>query len=76
MTATSQNILQQALAMPSDERAWLAHCLIVSIEQQADESVEAEWLKLAQERAEQIQRNEVQTVSWDTIKQNIRSRHA
>ena len=75
MTAT-QSILQQALAMPSAERAWLAHCLIASIEQQADENVEAEWLKLAQERADQIQRGEVQTVSWESIKQNIRARHA
>jgi hypothetical protein len=74
MTAT-QNLLQQALAMPSAERAWLAHCLIASIEQQADENVEAAWLKLAQERAEQIQRGEVQTVTWESIKQNIRSRH-
>jgi len=75
MTAT-QNLLQQALAMPSAERAWLAHCLIASIEQPADENVETAWLKLAQDRAEQIQRGEVQTVTWESIKQAIRSRHA
>lgn len=74
MTAIANNVLQQALTVSSAERAWLAHCLIASIEQQPDESVEAEWLALARQRADQIQKGEAQTVSWDSIKQNIRGR--
>ncbi|MCP4698607.1 MAG: addiction module protein [Gammaproteobacteria bacterium] len=67
-----EQFLQQALSMPSADRAWLAHCLIASIEQSPGEAVEQEWLALARQRAEQVRSGQVRAASWEKIRRTIR----
>jgi hypothetical protein len=50
----------------------LAHCLISSLDQPKDKNVDAEWIKLAQKRLEDLENGSVKPVSWESIKQKVR----
>jgi hypothetical protein len=62
-------ILKEVLSMNSYEKAMIAHCLISSI----DEEVDQEWLKLAETRLYELEQNKLNSVSWNELKQQIRS---
>lgn len=68
MTTKSEFILNEALTMSSAERAGIAHCLIYSLEEPVSESVDAQWIQLAQKRFEELENGRVQPVFWEKIK--------
>ncbi len=72
MTTKADFILNEALSMSPSERARLAHCLISSLDQPQDKSVDAEWIELAQKRLAEIENGRVQPVDWETIKEKAR----
>ena len=72
MTTKADFILSEALSMSPAERATLAHCLISSLDQTQNESVDAEWIELAQKRLAELENGRVKSVSWNTIKQMAR----
>ena len=43
MSITAEKIAAEALALPDDERAFLARELIVSLDSETDHNAEAEW---------------------------------
>lgn len=49
MTTSAKSILAQALKLPADERAALVDELVVSLDR-PDSSLDAEWLKEAEDR--------------------------
>ena len=51
----------------------IAHCLISSIDEPTEENVEKEWLELAQKRLNELENEEVEPVSWEEIKERIRT---
>lgn len=53
------------------EKALAAHCLLTSMEPRSEESVESEWLKLAESRSRELASGQVQGLSWDDIKGDI-----
>ena len=57
--------------MSPAEKARIAHYLISSLDQPADENVDAQWIKLAQKRMVELENNSVKPVSWESIKQKI-----
>ena len=57
--------------MSPAEKARIAHCLIPSLDQPADENVDAQWIKLAQKRLAELENGSVKSVSWESIKQKI-----
>ena len=65
-------ILNEALSLTSSERALLAHCLITSIDDQPEQAVEQEWVKLAQKRLSELASGSVLPVSWNELKQKVR----
>jgi putative addiction module component (TIGR02574 family) len=73
MNSRSETVLQDALAMPIADRAWLAHCLIASIDQPPEDDVEKAWISLAEDRAAEIDRGEKKPVSWEEIKAKVRN---
>ena len=73
MTRKSEFLLNQALAMNPSERAGIAHCLIHSLEEPSAESVDEQWMQLAQKRFEELENGSVQPVSWEEIKKKVRS---
>ena len=72
MTSKADFILNEALSMTPAERAMVAHCLISSLDQPKDKNVDAEWIKLAQQRLADLEYGGVKPVSWESIKQKAR----
>ena len=72
MTSKADFILNEALSMTPAERAMVAHCLISSLDQPKDKNVDAEWIKLAQQRLADLENGGVKPVSWESIKQRAR----
>jgi hypothetical protein len=64
MARPLKEIEQELLNLPETERARLAHCLIVSLDEdvRTAEGVEAAWLEEAQQRDAEIERGEVQPI--------------
>ena len=72
MTTKSEFILNEALSMSPAERARIAHCLIYSLEEPKAESVDTQWIQLAQKRLEELESGTVKPVSWEEIKKKVR----
>lgn len=72
MTA-AKKILDQALALPADERAALVDALNASLE---EGEVSAAWKTEIARRIGAIERGEVQTVPWDEVRAEIRAKLA
>jgi len=72
MTIKADFILNEALSMNPAERAMLAHCLISSLDQPKTKNVDAEWIRLAQKRLNDLENGSVKPVSWESIKQKAR----
>lgn len=61
MTAGAQKILEQALALPDEDRRRLAEALLASTSA-PDESAQQEWLEVARARAGELERGEVTAI--------------
>lgn len=59
----TQSLEQSVLHLPLQERAALAHKLLVSLEDQSTADIEKAWHTEAQRRANQITQNQTDTVS-------------
>jgi putative addiction module component (TIGR02574 family) len=55
------------LSLPAEERARLAHTLIVSIDDDPAAGVEEAWLREVDRRAEEVMRGEVELVPGDEV---------
>lgn len=58
--------------LSSEEKALVAHCLISSLETKQDDDVEDAWAELAESRLSELTSGEVEGVSWESIKKNIK----
>lgn len=65
MTDTARRLLTDALQLPEADRAELAASLIDSLDETADEDVNAAWEVEIQHRLEEIHRGEVGLLSFD-----------
>lgn len=68
----TQAILEQALKLPSAERAQIAEHLIASLDEGPDVDVEQAWQEEVQRRIQQIDRGEVQTIPWEEVRRQLR----
>ena len=73
MSTRADTILGTALALPPDERAWLAAELIASLDEGEDRGVEAAWAAEIEKRIAEIESGEATTVSWDEARARIRA---
>ena len=72
MTTQSQELLQNALALPEAERAEIAGSLIRSLDTETNEDLDATWAAEIQRRVEAIDRGEVRLIPWDDVMQELR----
>ena len=70
MSAKVKNIIQEAKQLNAHERAFIARCLISSLETQQDDEVDSAWAKLAEQRYDELISGKVKGVSWEKIKEN------
>lgn len=66
MAASAKSILAQALKLSADERAALAESLILSLEK-PDASLDAAWLKEAEDRLAAYRSGELAAVDADQV---------
>jgi putative addiction module component (TIGR02574 family) len=72
MASKADFLLNEALTMSPAERATLAHCLISSLDKPKDKNVDAEWIKLAQNRLADLESGSISPISWESIKKKVR----
>ena len=73
MTATAAKILEDALALPEEERESLATALITSLQQMPDD-VERAWVDEAVRRLEREANGETRAIPWDTAKRDLKAK--
>lgn len=71
VTAGARKILQDALALPNDERLMLAEELFDSIEA-AHEELDEAWRAEILDRVRQVRSGEVELVSWEAARERGR----
>jgi putative addiction module component (TIGR02574 family) len=73
MSTRADTILGTALALPPDERAWLASELIASLDEGEDADVEAAWATEIERRVDEVESGAAETVSWEEARARIRA---
>jgi DNA transposition AAA+ family ATPase len=74
--ATADELLTDALRLPSKERARLAHELLLSLELPSDEEpgAEAEWARVIERRVQEVVSGKVKLVSVDEARRSVTER--
>ena len=73
--ATADDLLSDALRLPPEERAWLAHELLLSLEATgADSDAETEWTRELERRAQEVIDGKVELVSPDDARRQVTER--
>ena len=67
-----KSILEHALNMPEEQRAFIAGRLIDSLDDKADEEVEAAWQEEIQKRIASAERGAASFMSWEEVKKRSR----
>jgi len=67
----SQELLENAMRLPDEQRAALAAALIESLDQGIDEDAEAAWSAEIACRLRQVQSGDVKTVPWTQARKMI-----
>lgn len=68
MRSLSKEILERALEMPEDDRAAIAERLLASLDATPDRNVEQAWQEEVQRRLADLDRGDVECVSWEEVK--------
>ena len=71
MKPNVDQLLEQAMKLPSEARAALAGYLLESLEQPTDENVEAEWELEIRRRLKELDSGEVEAVPWPEARRKI-----
>jgi putative addiction module component (TIGR02574 family) len=74
MSTRADTILGTALALPPDERAWLAEELIASLDQGENSSVASTWAAEIERRIAEVESGEAETSSWEDARARIRAK--
>ncbi|HZH15581.1 MAG TPA: addiction module protein [Archangium sp.] len=73
--ATKDELLSDVLRLPPEQRAELAHKLLLSLEAgPEDQDVEAEWDQELERRAREVLDGTVKTVPWKEVEARITRR--
>lgn len=74
MTSEARDLLQAALALPTDERAGVAAALLASLDDGADtdaDATEAAWVAELQNRAHRMATATSQGVPWEDVRAGL-----
>ena len=71
MTTAMDKVMHEIETLTPREKGFVAQYIIASLDTCQDENSTREWELLARERYEDIVSGKVETVSWDTIKQQV-----
>jgi len=71
VSITVSKVLEDVKSLSAKERAFLARCLISSLEKTEDENIDGLWAEIAKKRYEALKNGTVKPLSWDEIKQQL-----
>jgi len=74
MSANSEQILKQALALPLQERAELVEQLLATFQSPPDPQVDALWVRESEERLDAYDRGELKAVPSEEVFERIKRR--
>jgi len=74
MSITAQKIAAEALALPDEERAFLARELIVSLDSGTDSDAQVEWTEVIDRRSREISEGKVQCRPTEEAIRDIRAK--
>lgn len=74
MTAAANKILEDALALPNEERRRIAELLLDSVSVDGAEGIEAAWVAEAVHRADQLERGEVEALDGKTVLDDLKAK--
>lgn len=72
MTSRSTKLLQEALALPPDERAEIADRLLSSLDTSADLEIDRLWAEEAEDRLEAFERGQIKAVPGKEVRDRIK----
>jgi putative addiction module component (TIGR02574 family) len=69
-----EEILARAMALSSEERARIAHELLRSLDEPADDDVEGAWVAEIEKRARAVEDGTAELEDWHEVRDRIRAR--
>jgi len=73
MSAAFKQAIENIKEFSIIERALVAHCLISSLETEQDQGVDGAWSALSEKRLSEFESGAVKGVSWQDIKNEVKS---
>lgn len=71
MTAEAKKVLDEALALPPDERADVAVTLLESLDEVDDEATEQAWSEEIHRRIQEVESGAAQTIPWSEARRRL-----
>ncbi len=71
MSITVSKVIEDAKLLSAKDRAFLARCLISSLDETQDEDIDKEWARVAKNRYEELRSGVVNSLFWDEIKKKV-----
>ena len=68
-----EELLENVSQLSDQEKLHVAQCLLSSVQDSQQSEVDDNWLCLAQQRFLELESNQVEGVTWEQIKANVRS---
>jgi putative addiction module component (TIGR02574 family) len=72
MTRKAEDLLEQALSLPAEDRADLAASLLESLDGAADPDVEAAWAEEVERRIRDVESGKVKLIPWSEARRRLR----
>ena len=73
MSSSVDSVLTQALDLNPKQRALVVKSLLSSIDPPPEESNEQAWMILAKNRLDELEKGDVEPVSWGEMKRRVRA---
>ena len=74
MAPAATDLLSSALALPVQERAKIAHELLLSLDDGSDTDAAGAWAAELERRASEVHAGTVTTEDWETVKARLTQR--
>lgn len=71
MNKSAEKILQEALTMSAQDRAFIAERLITSLDTVMDTDVEIAWQQEIQKRLSEVESGEVTCLPWEEVRKRL-----
>jgi putative addiction module component (TIGR02574 family) len=72
--ASEKDLLTDVLALPAEERARMAHELLVSLDEREDPDAADAWLAELEQRAREVENGTAELEDWDVVRERLAQR--